>query len=263
MEAATTATTTALNCSASEGCDAPTDVTDDASTLALSVSGPSRPQLDALPPDLRALNYAIWESLTGSYFGTSASAWGFPPTLNAETGAVSVDVAAPHLTAAGDVNVGFVTTFMPAAAIRSFWGADPATIAPGAFVATRRDGTRVVPTAASVARVDGGLRITFEGITYSTPRLTLRPKRLLRAPRTLRAKAGPRNSRRVALTAAKVKDARRYQAACSRGRRTVFARSTRRTLVVRGLAKATWTCRVRAVYQVGGRWSPTQRVRVR
>ena len=264
IEARTIASTSALHCGTAEGdgCDNPTDLVDYASRLSFQTTGPDYSQFDSLTPELKQYNRQIWQQLTGGFFTTSAPASGFPPVVDVYRGTVSFSLGAPHLTAASAPNIGLVSAFVPDAAVIGYWGGDPDLLAaPGALVVTRKDGdtTSAVPNL-TITHADGGLHFFLTGIHFSAPTFSLRARRLLKPPATISATAG---KRRITVTFGRVRYATAYEAACTRGLKTVVARGKKRTIVVKGLARGRWTCHARGVGALGLRWSDSVRARVR
>lgn len=264
VDLAPVAITVGQNCSLDDGCPSPTNVVTEPRRASFQLQGPNMEQLDALPPSDREYNLAIWRTLTGFGYGTNASTWGTPPSLDPATGAITLFIAAPHLTESGEVNQGFVSMILPDTMVRGWWGADPAVLAGStALTAVRRDATETTTTAVAVTRFDGGVRVRIDGFHYSAPRITLRPRRLLPAPRRIGVVSGKRGTRRAIVRVAKVTGATRYEARCTRSGRTVVGRSRTRMVIVRGLRPGTWRCSARGARVIAGKWSATRSVRVR
>lgn len=257
------------SCNFDNFCVAPTGVVDLPSRASFQVmSGLSQAQLDALDPASRAYNIGFWDRLTGVAFGVNAAGWSFPPAFDPATGSITLEVFAPHFREDGTtLNEGQATLIMPDAAVRDFWGADPDALAAAgsALVATRQDaGSSTVSTVTStVTRVDGGIRIAVTGFHYSSPKIRIRPRRLLPAPAKVVFTAGAKGTHRVVAAIAGVRGAKRYQAQCTRGRAQRSAIRGARRFAVGGLAAGRWSCRARATAALGGRWTATRVVRVR
>lgn len=130
----------------------------------------------------------------GSWVASNASA-STNAYMDADTNALKVDVASPHLTAAGELNRGFLSGFVPDALVRGGFETTPeALVARGVLLSSDNGTTQEVRT--SITRVEGGVMFRAEGFHYSTPsfsflsrrpatlgRLTVSPARATSAPR--------------------------------------------------------------------------------
>jgi hypothetical protein len=92
-------------------------------------------------------------------------------------------------------------------------------------------------------------------LRYSTaPTLKIKPKTsLLRAPSIKRASRASSTSAKV--VGASVSGATKYQAMCTKGIVTKFAVAKTPSVTVKNLTKGKWSCKIRGVKKVGGRWS--------
>ena len=99
-------------------------------------------------------------------------------------------------------------------------------------------------------------------LRYSTaPTLKIKPKAsLLRAPSIKRATRT--SSTKVKVMGASVSGATGYQAMCTKGIVTKFATAKTPTVTVKNLTKGKWSCKIRGVKKVGGRWSSKLSVRL-
>jgi hypothetical protein len=99
-------------------------------------------------------------------------------------------------------------------------------------------------------------------LRYSTaPTLKIKPKTsLLRAPSIKRATRT--SSTKVKVMGASVSGATSYQAMCTKGIVTKFATAKTPTVTVKNLTKGKWSCKIRGVKKVGGRWSSKLSVRL-
>ena len=178
---------------------------------------------------------------------------------DADTNAMEVRMANPHLSAPTVEAVGYYETFFPDAMLTGQFGVpDPTTLTSASF-SVARVGTGSVP--ATVTREAGGVRVEVSGITFSTPRYRIAPKAT--APGRPRIRFAVRESPRAVSVVfrrplldggARVKS---YQARCHRPQGEWHrASGTRSPVTLFGLPKATVECQVRAVNRVGaGPWS--------
>ncbi|MFN3214970.1 MAG: hypothetical protein ACE367_00565 [Acidimicrobiales bacterium] len=202
----------------------------------------------------------IRELETGSWVATNASTFsnGY---YDPEARSINFDLAGPHLTSTGELNLGFFSAFVPDALITEAWGADPEALArSNALVLIRSDDSGRERVRVDSRRVDGGVRIDYADFTYSSPTFSIQARRTLRAPRNVRVI--PRQ-RRAVVRVAPMKAARSYEAECTRRNRVRTVESRRPRIVVRKLAAGRWTCQVRAIRVTAGEWSDEVTVRIR
>lgn len=98
--------------------------------------------------------------------------------IDSATQSLSVQIAAPHLTGAGAVNLGFLQGFVPDALITGFFQTDAATLVANG-VLTASDAGTTQTTQATISAVPGGVLFEAQGFHFSAPTFTLslRPAR--------------------------------------------------------------------------------------
>ncbi|MSV37482.1 MAG: hypothetical protein F2916_05450 [Actinobacteria bacterium] len=186
----------------------------------------------------------------------------------------SVDLLGPAKRPDGTDNILKYSAFVPDTFIQFAYGTTADVLATS-LSTTRTDSgvtTKVTSTATRVTAPIPGLLITMPDIRlygtavasqgvhtaalrYSTaPTLKIKPKTsLLRAPTIRRASRA--SSTKVKVVGASVSGATSYQAMCTKGIVTKFATAKTPTVTVKNLTKGKWSCKIRGVKKVGGRWS--------
>ena len=186
----------------------------------------------------------------------------------------SVDLLGPAKRPDGTDNILKYSAFLPDTFIQLAYGTTADVLATS-LSTTRTDlgvTTKVTSTATRVTDPIPGLLITMPDIRlygtavtsqgvhttalrYSTaPTLKIKPKTsLLRAP-SIRS-ATRASSTSVKVVGAFVSGATSYQAMCTKGVVTQFAKAKTPTITVKNLTKGNWSCKIRGVKKVGGRWS--------
>ncbi|MFN8121305.1 MAG: hypothetical protein U0237_02640 [Thermoleophilia bacterium] len=162
----------------------------------------------------------------GSWVASNASS-STNAYMDADTNALRVDVASPHLTAAGELNTGFLSGFVPDALIRGGFETTPEALAERGVLLSSDDGT-TQEVQASITRVDGGVMFRAEGFHYSTPSFSF----LSRRPATLgRLTVTPSrgSARRLTVEGWVTASGRLTTASCS-GRVAITARVGGRTI---------------------------------
>ncbi len=160
-------TTSALTCSVSDGCDAPTGVTDtglQATATLWEIPATTEPQREF---DRQA---------EGAWVATNASAF-TDAFLDSASGSLSVQLAGPHLTAAGAENSGFVAGFVPDALVTGFFGTTPEALATRGVLLSNEGSATPAPVAATIERVAGGVHFEASGFHFSTPTFALALRR--------------------------------------------------------------------------------------
>lgn len=255
----------ALGCEADSNCSNPTNQMDYQS-FAQGVQFYEEPNI------LRNAKQGMWVSTNAAttgeiQFDRSTMTW-------------TVELSGPARKADGSVNTLRYSTFIPDAFIRSAYGTTADVLATS-LATTRTDASTTSSVAATITRVtspQSGLLISMPSIGLSgtgatsqsvqsaarrlstAPKIRIKPKNsLLRAPGGVRATRLDSKSMRI--TASPVRGASKYQAMCTRGSASVFATARTPNIRVRGLSKARWSCSIRAVKRVGGKWSTNVRVR--
>lgn len=193
----------------------------------------------------------------------------------------SVDLLGPAKRPDGTDNVLKYSAFLPDAFIQLAYGTTADVLATS-LSTTRTDRgvtTKVTSTATRVTAPIPGLLITMPDIRlygapvssqgvhtaalrYSTaPTLKIKPKTsLLRAPSIKRASRT--SSQSATVEGASVSGATKYQAMCTKGIVTKFATAQKPTVIVKNLTTGKWSCKIRGVKKVGGRWSDNVNVKL-
>ncbi len=98
------------------------------------------------------------------------------PMWNPRTQEMSLEMSAPHYDGDGKVFRGTYEAFIPAAYARCLWQADPKRLQSRLIVeVTSEDGDEKAATT-SIAFRDGGVKIIARNFTFSSPKITVRPK---------------------------------------------------------------------------------------
>lgn len=218
------------------------------------------------PSALRDSEHGMWVSSNASVTGQL--------NFDATTLTFSVDLLGPAKRPDGTDNILRYSAFLPDSFIQYAYGTTADVLATS-LSTTRTDfgvTTSVKATATRVTSPIAGLLVSMPNIRLSgapvaaqsvhasgsrystTPTLKIKPKNsLLRAPtihRVIRA-----SSTSVRVSGSPVSGATGYQAMCSRGIITHFANAKSATVTVKDLVPGAWSCKIRAVKKVGGRWS--------
>ncbi|HVB09740.1 MAG TPA: fibronectin type III domain-containing protein [Bacillota bacterium] len=106
------------------------------------------------------------------------------PTVDPSTTALDLQVAAPHVTAAGATNTGSLQVFVPDPLVQGYWGLTPSQLTTGSWTGTTNaeGATSALPTL-TVARATenvatgtvSGYSISASGLSYSTDIIELWP----------------------------------------------------------------------------------------
>lgn len=161
------ATTTGSNCSTSSGCDAPTGVTDTALQATATLSE---------TPATTEPQKVFDQQADGAWVATNASAY-TDAFLDSATGSLAVQVAAPHLTAAGAQNTGFVSGFVPDALVTGFFNTTPEALATKGVLTSSEGTAAPAAVTATIERVTGGVRFEASGFHFSSPTFRLAVRR--------------------------------------------------------------------------------------
>lgn len=107
----------------------------------------------------------------------SGNQWGSgTPMWDARTQSMDLVMSAPHLDGEGKAFRGHYEAFIPAAYARCLWQADPKRLQSRLIVeVTSEEGAEKAATT-SVAFRDGGVRVIARNFTFSSPKITVRPK---------------------------------------------------------------------------------------
>ena len=223
------------------------------------------------------LNYespgTLRDSKKGMWVSSNASLTG-GLVFNQDELTFSVELLGPAKRPDGTDNVLKYSAFVPDTFIQFAYGTTADVLA-SSLSTTRTDlgvTTKVTSTATRVTAPIPGLLITMPNIRlygapvssqgvrtaasrYSTaPTLKIKPKTsLLRAPSIKSVSRA--SSTRVKVVGASVSGATSYQAMCTKGIVTKFATAKIPTVTVKNLTKGKWSCKIRGVKKVGGRWS--------
>lgn len=203
---------------------------------------------------------------TGMVTGTNAQ-WppaDLPPDYNPDTNSIDIQLANAHLKAPGVLATGHYEAFLPNAfLIHELQVPDPSTLAGGSFTVSRV-GTSTTYSYV-VTHEPGGVRIRIPSITFSSPKLRIRPKPSVPGK--------PRWGSVRRATATKVKlsfwrpyadggpsiDA--YQGRCRRGTAPwKYVKASASPIYIGNLSRRTVDCQVRAHNRIGwGRWNAVKR----
>jgi hypothetical protein len=107
----------------------------------------------------------------------SGNQWGSgTPMWNPRTQEMSLEMSAPHYDGDGKVFRGTYEAFIPSRYAQCLWKTDPKRLASQLTVeVTAEDGQESAATK-SIAFRDGGVRIVARNFTFSSPKITVRPK---------------------------------------------------------------------------------------
>lgn len=159
--------TIGIPCSVGEGCDGPFTLLTDYAAIA---------QLNLMDlPSAFPAQQEMDQQSEGSWVASNASA-STNAYMDVDANALRVDVASPHLTAAGVQNVGFLAGFVPDALITGSFQTTPEALAERGILTSTDDGATET-IAASVTRVEGGVVFRATGFHYSTPSFAFRARR--------------------------------------------------------------------------------------
>jgi hypothetical protein len=107
----------------------------------------------------------------------SGNQWGSgTPTWNPLTQELSLRMSAPHYDGEGNVFRGNYEAFIPAAYARCLWQADPKRLQSRLMVEVTSEDGEEKAAATSIAFRDGGVKIIARNFTFSSPKITVRPK---------------------------------------------------------------------------------------
>jgi hypothetical protein len=223
------------------------------------------------PSTMREARRGIWVSSNASIINELK--------FLAKTMTWEVLLAGPARKENGAVNALTYSTFLPDTFIQYAYGTTPDVLV-NALAATRTDGDVTITVATAIKRITSpvpGLLLTIPDIrlfgtvvkkqsgirpsvSFSVqPRIRIKPKNpLLKAP-TLR-KTAALEGQQIRLTGLPVRGATKYQAMCSQGLKTTFATSKKPVVIVNVGAPGKWSCKLRGVQRIGGRWSKSQSV---
>lgn len=181
-----------------------------------------------------------------------------------ETNSVVVRLANPHLRSDGVTPAtGSFETFLPYDVLRTDMGVpDPAGLTSGR-VQVSRAGSASAPF--TLTHEHGGVRIRVTGITFSTPRYTIRPRPSRPGPprvtRVVRKSSGAVHVGVAAPVADGGSRVTAYVARCRRGAGAWHSATARRSpVVVTAVPSGRAACQARARNRIGlGAWSPARR----
>lgn len=183
-------------------------------------------------------------------------------TYDYASNSILVELANPHLRADGTTPfVGHYETFIPDDVLRVDMGVpDPSSLTAGKVQVTRSS----TPVAFVLTHERGGVRIAIDGITFSSPRYTIRPRPTKPGKPTVTKVSHPsRTSAKVAFTKPVADGGSKvtgYQARCRKaGQAWLLKRGQAPAIVVRALPKGAVSCQVRATNELGdGPWSASK-----
>jgi len=107
----------------------------------------------------------------------SGNQWGGgTPMWNPRTQEMNLVMSAPHLNGEGAAFRGHYEAFIPAAYARCLWQADPKRLQSRLMVEVTSEEGEEKAASTSIAFRDGGVRIVARNFTFSSPKITVRPK---------------------------------------------------------------------------------------
>lgn len=244
----TIAKSASLNCG-TDDCSAPTNIRDFASFAQVAAF--------ADPPTTSAEGAAALAQGEGAWTATNASSFS-PPWFDLEKRTINIELAGPHLTAAGVLNNGLFQSFIPETLVAGLWGSSSDELISTDSLLLQKTEDKTTTTAApKVSIVSGGLLVSLDDFHYSSPKFTIAVR-----PSSTRITAGRPAGKTVKIAFAVAKGARSYQATCTRGSAKRTATSRLPNVVVRGLTAGTWSCRGRTLGAKTTRWSLPRLVRI-
>lgn len=98
------------------------------------------------------------------------------PIWDPRTQEMSLEMSAPHLDGSGKAFRGHYEAFIPAAYARCLWKAEPRRLQSRLIVEVTTEDGEEKAASTSIAFRDGGVRIVARNFTFSTPKITVRPK---------------------------------------------------------------------------------------
>lgn len=121
-------------------------------------------------------------------FPSACADFGFPlisgnhwasgtPMWDPQTQEMSLEMSAPHRDGEGKVFRGTYEAFIPGAYARCLWRADPKRLQTQLIVEVTSEDGEEKAASTSIAYRDGGVRVVARNFTFSSPTITVRPKR--------------------------------------------------------------------------------------
>ena len=108
----------------------------------------------------------------------SGNQWGSgTPTWNPRTQEMDLQMSAPHLDGAGKAFRGHYEAFIPADFARCLWQADPKRLQSRLTVEVTAEDGEEKAASTSIAYRNGGVRIVARNFTFSSPTITVKPKK--------------------------------------------------------------------------------------
>ena len=107
----------------------------------------------------------------------SGNQWGSgTPVWNPRTQEMNLVMSDPHLDGEGKAFRGHYEAFIPAAYARCLWQADPKRLQTRLMVEVTSEKGEEKAASTSIAFRDGGVRVVARNFTFSSPKITVRPK---------------------------------------------------------------------------------------
>jgi hypothetical protein len=178
------------------------------------------------------------------------------PFYDFDTNSLVIQMANPHFRTSGVPATGTYQTFIPNAMLTGYMNVpDPASLTGGSLTVSRSVGSSTSSVPFTLTHLAGGIAIDITGITFSSPKIRIKPKRT--APGKVRIRSvhrATRTSVRVRFRAPLANGGSkvtRYIARCrkSGGGIVTVSRPAGPIVVVVGRGRA--TCSVRAVNRIG------------
>ena len=108
--------------------------------------------------------------ISGNHWGSGTPMW------DSRTQSLDLVMSAPHLDGEGKAFRGHYEAFIPAAYARCLWQADPKRLQSRLMVEVTGEDGEEKAASTSVAFRDGGVRVIARNFTFSSPKITVRPK---------------------------------------------------------------------------------------
>jgi hypothetical protein len=116
------------------------------------------------------------------------------PLYDFDTNSLVVQMANPHFRSAGVPATGTYQTFIPNAMLTGYMNVpDPASLTGGSLTVSRSVGSSTAPVPFTLTHTAAGVQIDITGITFSSPKVRIKPKRT--APGKVRVRSVHRATR--------------------------------------------------------------------
>lgn len=109
--------------------------------------------------------------ISGNQWGSGTPQW-YPGAQR-----LSLNMSAPHFAPDGSAFRGHYEAFIPAAYAQCLWQTDPRRLANQLIVEVTAENGEEKAASTSIAFRDGGVRIVARNFTFSSPKITVKPKK--------------------------------------------------------------------------------------